>query len=145
MIQVVQDTDLDLLANAFRFAQHQVRKLIEAYPDFYPMYTVDGKWKHKGAAWTHWCDGFLPGMMWIFDKRADHDGSDSPFWKEQAIRYTTPLEPRKNDREVHDLGFIFMSTYYRWYQLTRDPALRDVVIEAGRTLAMRFKEKGQYL
>ena len=26
-----------------------------------------------------------------------------------------------------------------------DPALRDVLIEAGRTLAQRFQEKGQYL
>ena len=26
----------------------------------------------------------------------------------------------KYDRDVHDLGFIFMSTYYRWFQLTQD-------------------------
>ena len=25
------------------------------------------------------------------------------------------LEARKHDREVHDLGFLFFSTYYRWY------------------------------
>ena len=41
---------------------------------------------------------------------------------EQAIRYTKPLEPRKQDRDVHDLGFIFMSTYYRWYRLHAGPA-----------------------
>jgi unsaturated chondroitin disaccharide hydrolase len=46
---------------------------------------------------------------------------------------------------VHDLGFIFMSTYYRWYQLTKDPGLKNVVVEAGKTMALRFKEKGQYL
>ena len=38
---------------------------------------------------------------------------------EQAIRYSKPLEPRKHDRDVHDLGFIFMSTYYRWFRITR--------------------------
>jgi unsaturated chondroitin disaccharide hydrolase len=145
MIQHVLDTDRDLLENAFRFAQHQVRKLIESYPDFYPMYTINGKWKHKGVAWTHWCDGFLPGMMWIFHTRADQGGPEAKFWMDQAIRYTTPLEPRKEDREVHDLGFIFMSTYYRWYRSTHEAGLRDVVIEAGRTLALRFQEKGQYL
>jgi unsaturated chondroitin disaccharide hydrolase len=145
MIQFVLDTDRDLLESSFRFAQHQVRKLIEAYPDFYPMYTINGRWKHEGAAWTHWCDGFLPGMMWTFYKRANHGGADANFWMEQAIRYTKPLEPRKQDPDVHDLGFLFMSTYYRWYQLTHDPALRDVVIEAGRTLSLRFQEKGQYL
>ena len=64
---------------------------------------------------------------------------------EQAIRYSKPLEPRKNDRDVHDLGFIFFSTYYRWYRMTRDPAIREVVIQAGRTLAKRFNDNGQYL
>ncbi len=49
------------------------------------------------------------------------------------------------DPEVHDLGFLFFSTYYRWHRLTLEPALRDVLIEAGRTLAQRFQEKGQYL
>jgi unsaturated chondroitin disaccharide hydrolase len=38
-----------------------------------------------------------------------------------------------------------MSTYYRWYLITKDAALREVLIEAGRTLSLRFKEKGQYL
>jgi len=46
------------------FAQKQVRGLIERDPDFYPMYTQQGRWRHDGEAWTHWCDGFLPGMMW---------------------------------------------------------------------------------
>jgi unsaturated chondroitin disaccharide hydrolase len=130
---------------AFAFAQDQVRRLIEKHPGFYPMYTKNGKWKHEGPAWTHWCDGFLPGMMWIFRSRQEAGSREANFWLEQATRYTTPLEDRKHDREVHDLGFIFLSTYYRWYQLTRDPALNDVLIQAGRTLAMRFNENGQYL
>jgi unsaturated chondroitin disaccharide hydrolase len=46
---------------------------------------------------------------------------------------------------VHDLGFIFFSTYYRWYQITRDNAIREVVIQAGRTLSERFNEAGQFL
>jgi unsaturated chondroitin disaccharide hydrolase len=43
------------------------------------------------------------------------------------------------------LGFIFLSTYLPWYQLTGDAHLHQVLIQAGRTLAMRFMEKGQYL
>ena len=131
--------------DAIRVAQQKVRKLIEKHPDFYPMYTKEGKWKHEGPAWTHWCDGFLPGMMWIFHRRSGGGSADSAFWKEQAIRYTKPLEERKFDRDVHDLGFIFLSTYYRWYRLTKDPALNEVLVQAGRTLAQRFNEKGSYL
>jgi len=145
MIQFVLETDRELFNEAFRFAKHQVRRLIDEHPDFYPMYTHNGRWKHEGSAWTHWCDGFLPGMMWIFTKNHVSTGSDAEFWREQAIRYTTPLEARKNDNETQDLGFLFLSTYYRWFRLTKDPKVGDVVIDAGKTLALRFKENGQYL
>ena len=46
---------------------------------------------------------------------------------------------------MHDLGFLFWSTWKRWYDLTGDPAVKAVVIEAGQTMALRFKEKGRYL
>jgi unsaturated chondroitin disaccharide hydrolase len=145
VIQFIHESDRHLFQNAIGFAQAQVKRLIEQSPDFYPMYTSGGKWCHEGPAWTHWCDGFLPGMMWLFYKHLGPDKPDSRFWFEQAIRYSRPLESRKNDSDVHDLGFIFFSTYYRWYQITRDTAIRDVVIQAGRTLSERFNEAGQFL
>jgi unsaturated chondroitin disaccharide hydrolase len=46
---------------------------------------------------------------------------------------------------VHDLGFLFWSTWKRWYDLTGDPRRTQVVIQAGQTMGLRFKEKGQYL
>lgn len=128
------------LESAFAFAQLQVRALIERDPDFYPLYTQNGRWRHTGEAWTHWCDGFLPGMMWIFAERTRDES-----WKQLAERYSRPLEPRRHDRNVHDLGFIFTSTYHRWFRLTGDEALEKVVIEAGQTMGLRFKEKGEYL
>lgn len=134
-----------LFLHALESAKKKVRALIENHPDFYPMYTREGKWKHDGPAWTHWCDGFLPGMMWVFRKHCPDSSPEEKYWRTQAIRYTKPLEPRKNDRDVHDLGFIFLSTYFRWYKLTREPELLEVLVQAGRTLALRFRDKGQYL
>lgn len=128
------------ISNAFEFAQEQVQHLIETYPDFYPMYSQNGKWKHSGESWTHWCDGFLPGMMWIFYARTGQER-----WLEHAVPYTQALESRKFDRSVHDLGFLFWSTYKRWFDLTADPVLNEVVITAGKTLGLRFQEKGGYL
>ena len=135
----------DLFQQAFQFAQKQVRKLVEKHPGLYPLYTQDGRWGHNGPAWTNWCDGFLPGLMWIFYKTSARESAEGKFWLENAIRYTKPLEPRKTDSDLHDLGFLFFSTYSRWYRITREPALREVLLEAGRTLARRFQEKGQYL
>ena len=141
MIDLVTDSDWrSSCEQAMEFAQQQVRALVERDPDFYPMYTEDGKWRHKKEAWTRWCDGFLPGMMWIFAKR-----TGSQEWMQLGERYSRPLEERKFDRDVHDLGFIFFSTYHRWHALTGDDELDQVVIQAGQTLALRFKEKGEYL
>ena len=128
-----------------QFAQRQLRALIERHPDYYPMYTEGGRWRHAGETWTHWCDGFLPGMLWIIYARQPPGSSASHWWRTAAIRYSRPLEPRKSDRAVHDLGFLFMSSYLRWYALTPDPSLKAVMVEAGRTLALRFREKGRYL
>ncbi|HEY3289897.1 MAG TPA: glycoside hydrolase family 88 protein [Anaerolineae bacterium] len=132
---------LRALANrAFDFASVQVRRLIERYPDYFPMYTQNGKWMHTGEAWTNWCEGFLGGQMWLL-YRHTHDA----YWRERAEHYSRLLEHRKSDRSVHDLGFLFWSTWKRWYDLEHDPAVDAVVIEAGRTLSLRFMEQGQYL
>jgi unsaturated chondroitin disaccharide hydrolase len=126
--------------SALQFAQEQIRKLTERYPNRFPMYTIAGRWEHAGELWTDWCGGFLAGMMWLF-----HQRSGDPSWRTQAEHYSRLLEHRKSDRNVHDLGFIFLNTYRRWYEVTGDPALMDVVAEAGVTLAGRFQENGQYL
>jgi len=146
VIQFGPEIDRGLMEETIAFAERQVTRLIEKYPGYYPVYTQNGKWKHEGPAWTHWCDGFLPGLMWIFHRRnAENGGGGGTFWMEKAVEYSRPLEPRQFDRDVHDLGFIFLSSYYRWYQASRDPKLNDVLIQAGRTLSQRFVEKGQYL
>lgn len=132
----------EMLQKAFEFAQHQVQTLLQKYPsDYYPMYTVGGQFGRDRKRWTHWCDGFYPGMMFIF---AEATGEDE--WLERAIVRSTPLEDRQYDRAVHDLGFIFFSTYLRWLELG-GPAKRiePVLVQAGRTMAMRFMERGQYL
>ena len=126
---------------AFSFARDQVRALVERDPDFYPLYTEQGKWRHSKPAWTRWCDGFLPGMMWIF-----HEETGDANWRALAEHYSKPLEHRKDDREVHDLGFIFYhGTYKRWFEATvregaPDRSLNEVVIHAGQTLALRFND-----
>ncbi len=124
----------------FEFAAKQLRYLIETQPDYCPMYTVNGRWEHEGEAWTNWCEGFLGGQLWLLYR---HSGD--PWWRERAEHYSRLIEHRKTDRTVHDLGFLFWSSWKRWYDLTGDEAINQVVIEAGQILAVRFKEKGRYL
>ncbi|HEX4947002.1 MAG TPA: glycoside hydrolase family 88 protein, partial [Blastocatellia bacterium] len=130
------------LQTAFDFAESQVKALLAKYSsDYYPMYTVGGQFGHDRKRWTHWCDGFYPGMMFLFAKR-----SGQSKWLDKAVSYAKPLESRQYDRAVHDLGFLFFSTHLRWLELG-GPAdhIEPLLIQAGRTMAMRFMERGQYL
>jgi len=130
----------DRYTAALQFAERQVAATVERHPDFFPIYTTAGRWHHAGELWTDWTAGFFAGMMWQFHLR-----SQCPQWRQRAEHYSRLLEPRQHDRNVHDLGFIFLSTYLPWFELTGDRRLQEVLVQAGRTLAMRFKEQGQYL
>ena len=127
-------------ARALEFAESQVAATIARTPDYFPIYTVAGRWHHGGELWTDWTGGFFAGLMWQFVKL-----SGDPAWRQRAEHYSRLLEHRQHDRNVHDLGFIFFNTYRPWYELTGDEQLHQVLIQAGRTLALRFQEKGQYL
>jgi unsaturated chondroitin disaccharide hydrolase len=130
---------LPRFANALDFAGRQARRLIQTHPHYSPMYTVGGRWDREGERWTHWCEGFFPGILWLLHK---HTGSAD--WRLLAEKYSRSLEPRRFDRDVHDLGFLFFSTYLRWFHLTGDPALQNILVDAGHTLALR-QQKGGYL
>ena len=126
--------------SALEFAERQVADLVDRHPDFFPVYTTGGKWHHAGELWTDWTGGFLVGMMWRF-----HQRTGAPRWRARAEHYSQLLEPRKDDRAVHDLGFIFLNSYRPWYEVSGDRGLLDVVLQAGRTLAKRYQPKGKYL
>ena len=125
---------------AFDIAAERLCYLVETAPDRFPMYTENGKWVYEGETWTNWCEGFLGGQLWLLYL---HTGDE--WWRQKAEHYSRLIEHRKTDREVHDLGFLFFPTWKRWYDLTGDPEKRDVAIEAGRTLALRYQKPGDYL
>jgi unsaturated chondroitin disaccharide hydrolase len=137
---IQRDSILPRLERASEFAARQVRSTVNRDPGFFPIYTQNGHWRHDGEGWTDWCAGFHAGMMWLLAER-----SLDPEWRRLAEQYSRLLEPKQYDRDVHDLGFIFLNTYLPWYRLTADAHFREVLITAGRTLALRFNTAGRYL
>ncbi len=128
------------LEQAFDFAARQVRLTVERTPDYFPIYTVGGRWLHGGELWTDWCGGFHAGMMWLIAGR-----TGDAWWRRTAEHYSGLLENRQHDRNVHDLGFLFLNTYLPWFRATADERLQAVLITAGRTLALRYNPRGKYL
>lgn len=128
-------------ARVWASASVKLCSLVVKHPDKFPLYTEEGKWSVDGEAWTHWCDGFLGGQLWMLSEH----GEDPAWFRQKAEHYSALIEGRKSDGTVHDLGFLFWSTYRRWYEESGDMRHRDVLVEAGRTTASRFRENGQYL
>ena len=132
------------LEQAVGFAQIALRSLTTTHPDEFPMYTKQGQWSLSGERWTNWCEGFLGGQLWLLAQYAA-DPAERTWFRQQAENYSCLVEPRKADTNVHDLGFVFLSTWKRWFDLSGDPAKQAVVVAAGRTLAKRFQPNGRYL
>ena len=64
-------------------AAGKVARLVTDHPDYFPVYTDKGRWRHEKEAWTNWCEGFLGGQMWLFYELGV--GED---WKARAEHHT---------------------------------------------------------
>lgn len=126
--------------NAWQAAERKLLRLAATHPDAFPLYTTDGAWDLTGEAWTNWCEGFLGGQFWMLAKR-----TGKPELRDHAVHYSKLIEERQHDRTVHDLGFLFWSTWRRWHEETGDDQYDRAVVQAGRTMALRFNEKGRFL
>ncbi|HSE37526.1 MAG TPA: glycoside hydrolase family 88 protein [Blastocatellia bacterium] len=142
----IDEADLrSRIDRAFHFGVAQLDRMLANWHANQPapIHTRNGVWHRPEFIWTDWCPGFYAGLMWLAFERTGEQK-----WREAAEQYTRALEPRKFDRDVHDLGFIFMSTVDRWYRLLGegDPTrqwLRDILVTAGTVQSFRWKDTGE--
>ena len=100
---------------ALQVAAGKVSRLVADHPDYFPLYTDQGRWRHGKEAWTNWCEGFLGGQMWLFYELGLGDD-----WRARAEHYSKLVEERQFDDQVHDLGFVLCPTWKKWWELTGD-------------------------
>ena len=82
-----------------------------------------------------WCCGFFSGELWQM-----YQYSHDPFWREQAVSNTWPIEQVKLNAGSHDLGFMVYNSFGKAWELTGEQSYRDVVVQAARTLITRYDE-----
>ena len=83
---------------------------------------------------TTWTSGFFPGTMWYIYRL-----TDDPKWLPLAKKYTEALDSVQYLTWHHDVGFMIGCSYLNGYRLDSLPAYKDVIVQAARSLATRYR------
>lgn len=83
-----------------------------------------------------WTSGFFPGTLWY-----TYEATKDETLKKAAVEWTEKLEPLKTFTEHHDLGFMMYCSYGNAYRLTNNPAYKDILVQAAKSLSTRFSPK----
>ncbi len=110
------DELLDRIPGIFRSSTAQYQGLLDAIkgdPKL-PRTFVDGKVRTvEGEDWT---SGFFAGSLWyLFEFTGDAR------WSAAAKGYTERMEPIKDYRGSHDVGFMLNTSYGNGYRITHEP------------------------
>jgi rhamnogalacturonyl hydrolase YesR len=83
-----------------------------------------------------WTSGFFPGELWYL-----YELTNNEKWKQEAIKFTAPIEQEKFNGKTHDMGFKIYCSFGNAYRLTKNPQDKEIIIKAAQTLATRFNPK----
>ena len=80
-----------------------------------------------------WRSGFFAGTLWHV-----YDYTNDPYWRQEAISWTWPVEEAKWNKGTHDLGFMIGDSFGKAWELTNERSYKDVMLQAAQTLITRF-------
>jgi unsaturated chondroitin disaccharide hydrolase len=130
------------VAEAFKFAGKQTELMLTEVdktkaeinkPELVVPRTIDKNGNLLLISSRDWCSGFFPGELWYL-----YEYTKNPKWLEQAKTYTAFIEREKLNTTTHDLGFEVYCSFGNGYRLTHDPAYKEVIIQAAKSLSTRF-------
>ena len=125
-----------------------IRRTAEALDEEFPYVTdTQGKWKclpanryagWAGEEWSHgnWFCGFWTGLLWLA-----FELSDDVDFRQEARRWAERMRFRQDDRNSHDIGFLFIPSFVKGFLLTGESSWQNSALAAARVLASRFDER----
>lgn len=123
-------------------AEKQTKVMLEAVPaaregkpDLVSPRTIENG-KLKLVASRDWTSGFFPGVLWYL-----YQYTGKPEWLSEAKAYTANIEREKTNAGTHDMGFKIYCSFGTGYNLTKDAAYREVIIQSAKTLSTRFNPR----
>lgn len=123
------------------FADRQMRLMLAATGEptgkNYPR-TTDKNGKFRTTSIHDWTPGFFPGSLWYLYELTSDD-----YWKEEAEKWTYPMERQKTFTGNHDIGFMMYCSYGQAERLASKSEYKDILVESANSLCTRFNEKVQ--
>lgn len=127
-----QNEENDVIETAARQIGYQVKIIEDSGRFLNPRTVVDGVIRYVPV--DDWTSGFFPGsLLYMYDLTSDKK------WLDYGTKYTEALDTIKYLRSHHDVGFMINCSYGNALRLTNNEAYKDVMIEAAKSLATRFR------
>lgn len=120
----------------------KIRQNMTRYGDKFPSAcATNGVYRIKEN--DDWTNGFWTGILWL---AYEIDGDEA--FRLQAERNLESFQKRLDDHFIldhHDIGFLYSLSAVAGYKLTKNPAYRQMSIQAADVLLSRFQEKGDFI
>jgi len=98
-----------------------------------------GDWNSRTSG-SWWHAGFFPGLLWNY-----YEVSGESFFETHGRAWSNVVLPLQNSSTNHDMGFMFMPSFGRGYDLTGDPSYPAVLINAANGLSAHWIESAEVL
>lgn len=124
-----------LIQDNFTFAAKQYQYLKANTPDsVMPRSYVAATGKSVTSDTKWWCSGFYPGTLWYLYAYTKDEAI-----KKEAEQRLAILEKEKYYTGNHDLGFMMFCSFGTAYKYINNPAYKDVVTIAAKSLSTRYR------
>lgn len=125
-----------LVTENFTFAAAQYGRMLTEIngQSGYPR-TVE-KGVRKLVSVKDWTSGFFPGSLWYLA-----EATGDPSLRAAAISQNAGIEPAKNNRSTHDVGFILYCSFGNGLRLGGDARYREIMLAGAESLITRFNAK----
>ncbi|KAG8856226.1 hypothetical protein FRB96_006538 [Tulasnella sp. 330] len=134
------------IARSIHDLLHPSASPLKGPPESYPEYVEPGGSVSHPYTYTQsrfWTSGFFPGSIWLLYERAKTYGVTSGNIELEELlnlakSWTEPIAQQAGRDNTHDVGFLFMPTFYKWYKLEKSEEAKQTMLKAARGLATRY-------
>jgi unsaturated chondroitin disaccharide hydrolase len=133
--QVLKEEMKQLIDENLQFAVTQYKLMAKnTPPDVMPRSFDAAKNELITSNTRWWCSGFYPGTLWqLYGATKDEE------IRVEAEKRLQLQEPMKHYTGNHDLGFMIFCPFGTAYEITKNPAYKEVIITAAETLTKRYR------